>query len=82
MLEATVHQQSTSGVPTASKLIQQVLSCAVQPAFHLSLASSPINKFNPVVSNNSMFHSDMGFFVHPAQALANTSKWDQFPASA
>ena len=85
MLESIAHQQVQSGVPMISRLvlIQQGIesTCTVQPAFHPNLSHSPITKFNPVISDNSMFHSDMGFFVSPALALTKASKRDQLPAS-
>ena len=79
MLESTVHQQVKPGTPTESRLI--LIHHDIQSAFHPILSQSPIIKFNPVMSNNSMFPSDMELFIHPARALANVSKWDQFPAS-
>ena len=81
MLEANVHQQVQSGVPTelGQVLIQQSveLACAMQTAFHLGIFQSPIKKFNPVFSDNSMFLIDMEFFIPSVSALMNVSKRDQ-----
>jgi len=67
MLEANVHQQVEYGVPMESSwmLIQQNVepTSALQPVFRLCTAQFPINKFNHARSENSMFHSGMGFFV-------------------
>ena len=85
MLEANVHQQVQSGIPTESRLIliqrSIELTCAVQTAFYLSLFPSLIKKFNPVFSDNSMFLADMEFFTSPVPALVTVSKRDQLPAS-
>lgn len=79
MLESTVHQQMKPGTPTESRLI--LIHQDIQSAFHPILSQSPIIKFNRVISNNSMFPSNMGFFVSSAPAFANVSKRDQSPAS-
>jgi hypothetical protein len=80
VLEANVHQQVENGIPTeANRMpIQQNVesTCALRPVFQLRAAQSPINKFNRVSVENSMFHSGMGFFVFPVQALVNVSKRD------
>jgi hypothetical protein len=85
MLEANVHQQVQSGIPTESRLIliqrRIELTCTAQTVFHPCLAQSPIKKFNPVFSDNTMLLADMGFFVSPAPALVTVSKRDQLPAS-
>ena len=81
MLEAKVHQQVQSGVPTelGQVLIQQsvALACAAQIAFPISLFQSPIKEFDPLFSDNSMFLTDMEFFIPSVSALMNVSKRDQ-----
>ncbi len=78
MLEATVNRQLTSVIPTESRPILDHQD--IESVSHPIHIQSPITKINPAIFNNSMFHSDMGFFVPPAEVLTNVSKRKQFPA--
>lgn len=74
MLEVNVHQQIKSDVSIESKTLLLIpstrLNCQIQPAFHLLPATSIIQKIEPVIYDNSMFNSDMEFFVNPASGFA------------
>jgi len=76
MLEATLYQQAKSGISAASRLILIESTCVSRPVFHPNFPHFPITKFNPVVSDNSMFHSDMEFFVYPAPETGSVSSFD------
>jgi len=84
MLEVKVHQQITYDALTESKAILLIpttgLNHQTQPTFHLLPAPVLIQKTNSVISDNSMFHPDMEFFVDPASGYVTFSKQEQFPA--